>query len=131
MQNEAENKKTKNTIFGLARKISNIKTGEAKLPLQEPDKKCVWADKDHGEPKSDLVGILKKYHYDVITAGSENEVWDSFKQAPAAFFITEIILPEMATFDLLKRVKGTDPQTEVIIVTGYEAVESYLESINL
>jgi DNA-binding NtrC family response regulator len=131
MRDKTENKKTKKTIFGLARRINNTKTEGTQLPLQETDKKCVWADKDNGKPKGNLSGILKKYDYDVVTAENEKEVWDSFKQKPTAFFITEIILPEMTTLDLLRVVKGTDPQTEVIIVTGYDAVESYLELINL
>jgi DNA-binding NtrC family response regulator len=123
-----ENKNNKNIHYGLALKTSNrIREGNILYP-NNGHKKCVFAAEDSENLQDDIFDILKKYDHEIVIFHCGMKAFKTFKQKHFDFFIS--VLCGMAGIDLLKGIKMIIPKSEVMIVTGCETVESYLESIS-
>jgi DNA-binding NtrC family response regulator len=123
-----ENKKNKNIHYGLALKINNrIRDGNI-LYSNNGHKKCIFTAEDTENLQDDIFDILKKYGHEIVSVHCGNKALETFKQKHFDLFIS--VLCGMAGIDLLKGIKTIVPETEVMIVTGCETVESYLESIS-
>jgi two-component system response regulator PilR (NtrC family) len=66
-----------------------------------------------------LVKILVKEGYDVDTAENGEEALDKLSQAPYDLLISDIKMPKMNGFELLKNVRSKYPLVGVIIMTAY------------
>jgi len=60
----------------------------------------------------------------VQTATSGDEGVDRLNESTFDVVVTDITMPKMDGLKLLQHVKETSPQTEVIVVTGFSAVET-------
>jgi DNA-binding NtrC family response regulator len=123
-----ENKKNKNIHYGLALKTSNKIRAENILYPKNGHKKCVFTAEDSENLQDDMLNILKKYEHEIVNIHCGNKALETFKQKHFDLFIS--VLCGMAEIDLLKEIKTIVTETEVMIVTGCETVESYLESIS-
>jgi len=56
---------------------------------------------------------------EVITAESGEEAWERIQEKPFDVVITDLAMPGMDGFELLKRLKQEFPATRVIIITAY------------
>ena len=54
-----------------------------------------------------------------MTAESAEEALQKFNEKPFHLVITDIFLPGMSGFDLLKEIKKKDPETKFIVMTAY------------
>jgi len=66
-----------------------------------------------------LQKILSREGYQVKTARDGAEALEILSQEPAHLVLTDIIMPNMDGFELLKEVKDKYPDTGVIVMTGY------------
>ncbi len=60
---------------------------------------------------------------EVITAESGEEAWERIQEKPFDVVITDLAMPGMGGFELLKRLKQEFPATRVIIITAYGSDE--------
>ena len=60
---------------------------------------------------------------EVITAESGEEAWERIQEKPFDVVITDLAMPGMDGFELLKRLKQEFPATRVIIITAYGSDE--------
>ncbi len=60
---------------------------------------------------------------EVITADSGEEAWQRIQEKPFDVVITDLAMPGMDGFELLKRLKQEYPATRVIIITAYGSDE--------
>ena len=60
---------------------------------------------------------------EVITAESGEEAWERIQEKPFDVVITDLAMPGMDGFELLKRLKQEFPTTRVIIITAYGSDE--------
>lgn len=66
-----------------------------------------------------LVKILVQEGYDVDTAENGEEALDKLSQTPYDLLISDIKMPKMNGFELLKNVRSKYPSVGVIIMTAY------------
>ncbi len=72
--------------------------------------------------------ILTKEPYEVVTAESAEEALEKFNEKPFHLVITDIFLPGMTGFDLLREIKQKVPETEFIVITAYGSEEKKEEA---
>jgi two-component system, response regulator, stage 0 sporulation protein F len=75
--------------------------------------------------------ILTDEGYEVSLAASGDEALTLFKNLPFNLVITDIKMPVMDGLQLLQEIRKTGSKTDVIMVTAYGEVESYLKAMSL
>jgi DNA-binding NtrC family response regulator len=75
--------------------------------------------------------ILTDEGYEVALASGGIEALALFKANPYNLIITDIKMPEMDGLQLLQEIRKTGSKTDVIMVTAYGEVESYLKAMSL
>jgi DNA-binding NtrC family response regulator len=75
--------------------------------------------------------LLKKEGYEVLTVNSGQEALQVFETSPVDLVMTDIQMPKMDGIQLLKGIKGIDPNLPVIIMTAYASEQSAIEAVNL
>jgi len=87
---------------------------------------------DDEEGARDLFNtILTDEGYDVSLAGGGEEALGLFKSNPFNLVITDIKMPVMDGLQLLQEIRKMGSKTDVIMVTAYGEVESYLKAMSL
>jgi DNA-binding response OmpR family regulator len=66
-----------------------------------------------------LFRILDKEGYNVLLASSGKEALDILCRERVDIIVTDVKMPEMDGFELLKKVKDRYPQTGVIVMTAF------------
>jgi len=69
--------------------------------------------------------------YQVFTASSGEEALRLYGEVNPPIILTDIRMPGMDGIDLLKRVKGANPETEVIMITGHGDMDLAIKSLKL
>jgi DNA-binding NtrC family response regulator len=95
------------------------------------DKRYILVVDDCEKTRDDISCALKKFNYEIITAGDEEEIWDVIVNRRVDLILTELIIYKTTGINLLKKVKLHAPKIGVIILTNHGGVESYLESMSL
>ena len=75
--------------------------------------------------------ILTDEGYEVSLAVSGDDALTLFKDQPFNLVITDIKMPVMDGLQLLQEIRKTGSKTDVIMVTAYGEVESYLKAMSL
>ncbi|MBA4418310.1 MAG: hypothetical protein C0392_10435 [Syntrophus sp. (in: bacteria)] len=78
-----------------------------------------------------LFDILKERGYEAFAATSGEEGLAFLKQFPANLVVIDLGLPDMSGLDVLSRVKGDNPSTEAIMLTGNASLESAIEATEM
>jgi DNA-binding NtrC family response regulator len=87
---------------------------------------------DDEEGARDLFNtILTDEGYDVSLANGGEEALGLFKSYPFNLVITDIKMPVMDGLQLLQEIRKMGSKTDVIMVTAYGEVESYLKAMSL
>lgn len=87
---------------------------------------------DDEEGARDLFNtILTDEGYDVSLANGGEEALSLFKNNPFNLVITDIKMPVMDGLQLLQEIRKMGSKTDVIMVTAYGEVESYLKAMSL
>ncbi len=74
---------------------------------------------------------LSDVGYEVFTASSGEEALRLYREVNPAIILTDIRMPGMDGIELLKRIKGANPDTEVIMITGHGDMDLAIESLKL
>ncbi|WP_027185435.1 response regulator [Desulfovibrio inopinatus] len=74
---------------------------------------------------------LEAYGHTVITAENGEEGLELFKERKPSIVITDIKMPGMDGLEVLQRIKGISPLTEVIVITGHGDIDLALKALNL
>lgn len=69
------------------------------------------------------------YHVDVVDNGVD--AFEMVKNKDYGLVFTDFKMPEFSGLDLLKGIKGTRPEVDVVIVTGHGTMESAIEAMKL
>lgn len=87
---------------------------------------------DDEEGARDLFNtILTDEGYEVSLANGGEEALGLFKSFPFNLVITDIKMPVMDGLQLLQEIRKMGSKTDVIMVTAYGEVESYLKAMSL
>ena len=86
---------------------------------------------DEENAREGLSKILTKEGYSVETAANGKEAIDSIKRTSYDLVITDMRMPLMDGFEVLRELKKLDEGIGVIMITAYGEIESYLEAMNM
>jgi signal transduction histidine kinase len=93
-------------------------------------RKTLLVDDEPGILK--VLGIsLADRGYEVLTAPSGEEALDIFKNFRPDIVLTDVKMPGMDGISLLQKIKETQPDTEVIMITGHGDMELAIQSLKL
>jgi len=87
---------------------------------------------DDEKSMRDVLDIfLKGEGYDVLVADSGESAIEAFKKDIFDLVITDLKMPKVSGFDLLKTIKDISPDTIVVIITAFGTTESAVEAMKL
>lgn len=78
-----------------------------------------------------LSHLLLHEGYEVSTAADGNEALCSLRNSPAELVITDLNMPGMNGLAFLRELYREHPASNVIMMTAYGEVESYLDALDL
>jgi DNA-binding NtrC family response regulator len=73
--------------------------------------------------------ILAEEGYDVLTAATGSEALMSLERQHVDLVILDLNLPDIGGDALLQKIKRLHPNVKVIIMTGHEDIDSYVETM--
>ena len=76
-----------------------------------------------------LQRILGNRGYEIKTAANGKEALDILEKEQFSLVLTDMVMGAVDGLDILSKTKKIDPDTEVIIMTGYGSVSSAIEAI--
>ena len=74
---------------------------------------------------------LQEAGYQVVTATDGLNGLKAFQQHGASVVITDIRMPAMSGLDLMAKIKATDPEVPVILVTAFGTVTDAVDAMLL
>jgi DNA-binding NtrC family response regulator len=75
--------------------------------------------------------MAAKIGFEVVACGSGNEAMRALMRRPADLAMIDLRMPDVNGLDLLRQIKNAVPSCEVILMTGFAAVDSAVEAIKL
>jgi two-component system response regulator HydG len=75
--------------------------------------------------------LAAKIGYDVQTCGGGTEALRELMRRPADLAMVDLRMPDVNGLDLLRQIRAATPSCEVILMTGFAAVDSAVEAIKL
>ncbi len=78
-----------------------------------------------------LAHVFSKDDFDVETFGSASAFLQRIRQTSFDIVLVDLRLPDVDGLEVLTRVKRLNPDTEVILVTGYGSIETAIKAIKL
>ena len=86
---------------------------------------------DEENTRIGLTKLLIQEGFEVESAANGNEALDYLGQKKVNLVISDINMPDMNGLVFLRELSRKFPSTNVIMITAYGGVESYLEAMNL
>jgi two-component system NtrC family response regulator len=87
------------------------------------------------DDKADMLETIQDYlqesHYHVLTAPSGEEALDLMERQKVDAVVTDLRMGGMGGLELVKRVKESDSQISVLVMTAYGSVEEAVKAIKL
>ncbi|MBI3490572.1 MAG: sigma-54-dependent Fis family transcriptional regulator [Acidobacteria bacterium] len=75
--------------------------------------------------------LAAKAGFEVVTGANGTDAMRTLMRRPADLAMVDLRLPDVNGLDLLRQIRRTVPGCEVILMTGYAAVDSAVEAIKL
>ena len=75
--------------------------------------------------------FLSAYGYDVLTAEDGPRGLQLFDQEQPSVVFTDLKMPVMDGFDVIRTIKKKAPTTEVVVITGHGDMDLVLQALNL
>jgi len=75
--------------------------------------------------------VLTEEGYDVDLAFSRSEALETFSADNYDLLVADLKLPDGDGMDVVKTVKDENPETEVVIITGYASVNSAVDAMKI
>ncbi len=76
-----------------------------------------------------LSDVIQKWGYLPIVARDGADALEKFNEVPVDLVLSDIRMPKIDGLTLLERIKKINPQTVVILLTGYPSVESAVRAM--
>src|SRR5881628_2185932 len=76
-----------------------------------------------------LTSLLQQHGYETESAGSAEAALSKLDRGPISVAFLDIVLPGMNGLDLLERIKGRDPDAEIIMMTSHASAKTAIASL--
>jgi two-component system response regulator (stage 0 sporulation protein F) len=103
---------------------------EAELDLVKQPKRILVVD-DEENARIGLSRLLTNEGFLVDSVSNGYEALNYLRQQEVNLIISDINMPEMNGISFLKELNKNFPKSNVIMITAYGGVESYIEAMNL
>ena len=104
-----------------------IKSGQKRITIVEKERILVVDDE---EAVREMVSkIINLIGHEVVTTGSGKEALEILKNEPFSLMITDIKMPEMDGFELMKAVRNQFPDTHIICMTAHGGSYTYTDVV--
>src|SRR5579862_6756998 len=84
---------------------------------------------DDAELRDNLAAVLADQGFDTATASNGQEALDKLDAWPADVIVTDLIMPRLDGFELLRTLRGRGQVTPAIVLTGFGNLEKALSII--
>jgi len=84
---------------------------------------------DHPESATAMRALLERRGLGVVTARSAEKALELFSPDAFDVILTDIRLGEMSGVDLLREIRGTLPEFPVILITGFDSLQSAIAAV--
>ncbi|MBR9982176.1 MAG: sigma-54-dependent Fis family transcriptional regulator [Desulfatitalea sp.] len=84
---------------------------------------------DEAVARKQIGRILARHHFQVTLYEDPIQALRGLQSSPAQIVMTDIRMPHMDGLALLQRIKANTPATEVILFTGYAAIDDAVQAI--
>jgi len=84
---------------------------------------------DERSVRESLERVLEKEGYQVFTAENARDAEDILNRESIALVLTDLRMPEISGLDLLRRVKKSHADVEVVMITGHGTIEKAVEAM--
>jgi two-component system, response regulator, stage 0 sporulation protein F len=98
--------------------------------LSKTGKRILLVD-DEENARTALARILAREGYEITSAGNGLEALEQLKISSFDLVVTDINMPEMNGMSFLRELNSLYPGINVIMITAYGEVESYIEAMSL
>jgi CheY-like chemotaxis protein len=71
-----------------------------------------------------LEKVLRRGGHEVVATANAAEALEKLRTSRFDLVLTDVVMPGMDGFDLLRRVKTSHPEIKVIVLTGYARTQS-------
>jgi DNA-binding NtrC family response regulator len=68
---------------------------------------------------------------EVMTAGSRHEALERLRERRVDLALVDLRMPEIGGLDVLKAIRGTDPNCQVVLVTAFANIDAAVEAVKL
>ncbi len=75
--------------------------------------------------------LLRLEGYNVDAAGSPEQALKLMEEGHYGLLLTDVNMPNVSGFELLKAVRRKHPETAVVLITGYGTIENAVEAIKM
>jgi DNA-binding response OmpR family regulator len=96
--------------------------------MKEPAYKNILVIDDEVAVNNNIRKILAKKDYHVDQAVTKAEALEKIQARPYRLVLLDLKIPGVKGLELLKAVRDQNPETKVIIITGYASIETAVES---
>ena len=87
---------------------------------------------DDEESVRDMISsIVNQIGYEAVTAGNGREALEILRNNSSPIMVTDLKMPEMDGFELIKSTRAEFPDTRIICMTGYGSSSSYTDLVAL
>jgi DNA-binding NtrC family response regulator len=76
-----------------------------------------------------LSSLLRKEGYDVLSARSGEEGLEVLAENDVDLVLLDLMLPGISGQDVLQKIRRSDPDTVVVVVTAYSSIEGAIEAM--
>ncbi|BEH10889.1 MULTISPECIES: response regulator [Geobacter] len=97
---------------------------------QQVKKKILVVD-DEENARIGLTKLLEREGFEVASVSNGFEALNYLHQREVNVIVTDINMPEMNGITFLRELNKSFPRSNVIMITAYGGVESYIEAMNL
>lgn len=78
-----------------------------------------------------LVGHLQKQNQSVLGVMNAQQALEEQKKEPGDLLVIDLQLPDASGLEVMQQVKKSNPQCDVIIITGFGTIESAVDAMKL
>ncbi len=75
--------------------------------------------------------VMSEQGYDVDLAPTGQAALDAFRAGRFDLLVADLRLPDMDGMEVIERIKENQPDTSVVIITGYPSVSSAVEAVKM
>src|SRR5712692_8072485 len=94
-----------------------------------PKTRVLIAD-DEDNQRAGLAKMIESWGFEVETAADGQEAFDKLAQTPVHVLITDLMMPRMDGFELLKRLGTAGSLPPTIVLTAFGNIETAIQTMH-